>query len=312
MLSQAGLSKETSSFQWDACSPLVSVVTITYNHAPYIAKCIEGVVMQQVDFPMEFIIAEDCSTDGTRAICEEYAAKYPDLIRLITSERNVGYNPNELRAMRAARGKYIAYCEGDDYWTEPQKLQRQVDFLESHPDYSVCFHRCHHLDVETGEMKEDNSGSLFINGEESMDVSLDMFFGKWITQPLTMVFRTEAYDLSLYNKYKYYRDMHQIYHLMKKGKCRLFAFDGGLRIIHNGGMASKLSVAQQCVNGVNIAKELYKKNKDKATKAYYEEMLQWYLYNIGTIQTGRLVNSFRLFYLTRDLKMLGRNLKRKY
>ena len=97
--------------------PLVSVVTITYNHAPYIAKCIEGVLMQQVNFPMEFIIAEDCSTDGTRTICEEYAAKYPDLIRLITSEHNVGYNPNELRAMKAVRGKYIAYCEGDDYWT---------------------------------------------------------------------------------------------------------------------------------------------------------------------------------------------------
>ena len=77
--------------------PLVSVVTITYNHAPYIAKCIEGVLMQQVDFPMELIIADDCSIDGTRELCEEYAAKYPERIRLITSDTNLGAVENERR-----------------------------------------------------------------------------------------------------------------------------------------------------------------------------------------------------------------------
>lgn len=129
--------------------PLLSVVTITYNHEPYIAKCIEGVLMQKVNFPIEFIIAEDCSTDGTRAICEDYAAKYPNLIRLVTSESNVGALNNEKRAMLAARGKYIAFCEGDDYWTYPLKLQTQVDFLDAHLDYSVCFHRCLHYDIDT-------------------------------------------------------------------------------------------------------------------------------------------------------------------
>src|SRR5574344_2319007 len=118
-------------------TPLLSIVTITYNHEPFIAKTIEGVLMQQVKFPIELIIAEDCSTDGTRAICQQYAEQYPDLIRLITSESNVGAIANERRAMLAARGKYIAFCEGDDYWTDPLKLQKQVDFLESHPDYSV-------------------------------------------------------------------------------------------------------------------------------------------------------------------------------
>ena len=95
--------------------PLVSVVTITYNHAPYIAKCIEGVLMQQVDFPIEFIIADDCSTDGTREICEAYAGKNPDLIHILPSEGNVGAVENEQRAFITARGKYIATCEGDDY-----------------------------------------------------------------------------------------------------------------------------------------------------------------------------------------------------
>lgn len=290
--------------------PLLSVVTITYNHEPYIAKCIEGVLMQKVNFPMEFIIAEDCSTDGTRAICEEYAAKYPELIRLITSETNIGYNPNELRAMKAAKGKYIAYCEGDDYWTDPLKLQKQVDFLESHSDYSVCFHRCRHWNVDTDAYHDDACGNLFINGAEGVEVSLDMFFGKWITQPLSMVFRTANFDTSLYGKYKYYRDMHQIYHLLKEGKGYIFAFEGGVRTIHEGGIASKLNEKEQCRNGVNIARELYVINRDIATKRYYAEMLQWYLYNIKVIKESRILNSLRLFFLTGNVKKLIRNLNR--
>ena len=290
--------------------PLLSVVTITYNHAPYIAKCIESVLMQQVNFPMEFIIAEDCSTDGTRAICEEYAKKYPDLIRLITSETNVGVNPNELRAMKAVKGKYIAYCEGDDYWTDPLKLQKQVDFLESHSDYSVCFHRCQHWNEDTNSYTSDLCEEFIPYGHDGVEVTKEMFFFKWITQPLTMVLRVSAFDLSLYGVYKYYRDMHQIYHLLKEGRGYLFAFDGGVRIVHEGGMASKLSVAEQCQNGVAIAEELYKKNRDAATKAYFADMLQWYLYNIRDIKRGRVANATKLFILTKDFRKFIKNLIR--
>jgi len=120
--------------------PLVSVITVTYNHAPYIRACIEGVLMQKTTFPIEHIIGEDFSTDGTRAIVLEYAQKYPEIIRLVTSDSNVGVYKNSRRASEATRGKYIAWCEGDDYWTDPLKLQKQVDFLEAHPDYAMCFH----------------------------------------------------------------------------------------------------------------------------------------------------------------------------
>ena len=291
--------------------PLLSVVTITYNHEPYIAKCIEGVLIQKVNFPIEFIIAEDCSTDGTRAICEDYAAKYPELIHLITSETNIGYNPNELRAMKAAKGKYIAYCEGDDFWTDPEKLQKQVDFLEKNEEYSICFHRCRHWDADTDEYRDDACGDFFSSGADGVDVTLDMFFDKWITQPLTMVFRRSALDLSLYGVYKYYRDMHQIYHLLKEGKGYLFAFDGGIRTIHAGGKASKLGTVEQCRNGVNIARELFKRNRDASTKKYYEEMLQWYLYNITDIGEHRLKYSLELFRLSSNVKKFIRNITRR-
>lgn len=291
--------------------PVLSVITITYDHEAYISKCIEGVLAQKTNFPIEYIIAEDCSTDNTRAICEEYVRKNPEIIHLITSDSNVGYIKNELRAMIAARGKYIAYCEGDDYWTDPQKLQKQVDFLESHPEYSVCFHRCKHWNPDNDSVSDDLCSSLFINGETGTDISLDMFFGKWITQPLTMVFRTDALDLQLYDEYRHYRDMHQIYHLLKEGKGYLFSFYGGVRIIHDGGLASKLSTKKQCIIGVTIAEELYYRNKDKATKHYLKEMLQWYLYSINIIGEGRYKRSFQLFFLTGDIKKLIRNLTRK-
>ncbi len=116
-------------------NPMVSVLMITYNHESYIAQAIEGVLMQKTDFAIEIVIGEDCSTDRTREIVLDYQKKYPELIRVIISDNNVGMMNNSKRTMAACRGKYIALCEGDDYWTDPLKLQKQVDFLESNPDY---------------------------------------------------------------------------------------------------------------------------------------------------------------------------------
>ncbi len=120
--------------------PLVSVRVITYNQIRYLAKCLESILAQRISFPFEIVLGEDCSDDGTRDLAISYAQEFPDIIRLITSESNVGGWQNAKRVRAASRGKYHALCEGDDYWIDPLKLQRQVDFLESHPDYSMCFH----------------------------------------------------------------------------------------------------------------------------------------------------------------------------
>jgi len=120
--------------------PTVSVGMITYNHAPYITRAIEGVLQQKTKFPFELIIGEDCSSDGTRKVVFEYQERYPHIIRVITSDRNVGAKENGYRTWKACRGKYIALCEGDDYWTSPEKLQKQVDFLDNHPECAICFH----------------------------------------------------------------------------------------------------------------------------------------------------------------------------
>jgi glycosyltransferase involved in cell wall biosynthesis len=112
---------------------------LTYNHSNYIAQAVESVLAQKTDFPYELVIGDDCSTDGTTRIAEEYASRFPNIVRLVTSERNVGASENAQRVRRACKGKYLAWCEGDDYWQRSDKLQMQVDFLEKRLDCGlVC------------------------------------------------------------------------------------------------------------------------------------------------------------------------------
>ncbi len=118
----------------------LSVSTITYNHEKFIAQAIEGVLMQEVDFDYEFVIGEDCSPDRTYEIAAEYQRRFPDRIRLLRPEKNLGMNRNFLHTLKQCRGQYIALLDGDDYWTSPHKLQRQVEYLDSHPECAITYH----------------------------------------------------------------------------------------------------------------------------------------------------------------------------
>lgn len=118
----------------------VSILTTTYNHERYIAHTVESVMEQDTSFAYEHVIGEDCSTDGTREILLDLARRYPDKIRLLLRERNIGRRANFVDTFHACRGQYVAILEGDDYWSSPHKLQRQVDLLDDHADYALCFH----------------------------------------------------------------------------------------------------------------------------------------------------------------------------
>jgi glycosyltransferase involved in cell wall biosynthesis len=119
----------------------ISVWITTYNHKQFIAEAIESVLMQQTTFTYEIIIGEDCSTDGTRAIVQHYQRQHPDKIRLFLPTANLGMIPMTKASYALCTGRYVAWLDGDDYWTDPSKLQKQVDFLETHPAFSFCFHR---------------------------------------------------------------------------------------------------------------------------------------------------------------------------
>jgi len=122
---------------------LVSICCTTYNHENYIRQCLDGFVMQKTNFSFEILVHEDASTDNTSKIVKEYETHYPDLFRCVYQTENQFLKQNTLVNIlfRMARGKYIAMCEGDDYWTDPLKLQKQVDFLEANQDFAICFHK---------------------------------------------------------------------------------------------------------------------------------------------------------------------------
>jgi glycosyltransferase involved in cell wall biosynthesis len=115
----------------------VSILTITYNHSEYISQAIESFLMQKTDFAFEVIIADDASTDNNQEIIRSFQQKYPNIIKPILRNENIGMNQNFVDAVNHCSGKYIALCEGDDYWTDPLKLQKQVDFLEANEDYGL-------------------------------------------------------------------------------------------------------------------------------------------------------------------------------
>jgi glycosyltransferase involved in cell wall biosynthesis len=170
--------------------PSVSAVMITYNHEPYIAQAIEGVVSQETDFPIELIIGEDCSTDRTREIVLDYQRRYPELIRVLLTEKNLGMHANFRRTILAARGKHVAFCEGDDWWHRRDKLQTQIHALEA--DSALVL-------VSAGIQRVSAEGQVLGPGEQSdarrplRRISYeDIMFGRAFHHASTVVARTDA------------------------------------------------------------------------------------------------------------------------
>ena len=137
---------------------MLSVVMTTFNHERYIATAIESVLRQQTDFPIEIVIGEDCSTDRTLNIAMDYQSQYPEAIRIVRSETNVGWRANYRRTIAAARGRYIALLDGDDYFIHRKKLQMQVDLLEANPDVGMCYGRSERVD-------ENGTTTIYPEGE---------------------------------------------------------------------------------------------------------------------------------------------------
>ena len=218
----------------------VSIRCFAYNHERFIRQCLDGFVMQKADFRFEAIVHDDASTDNTAAIIREYAEKYPDIIKPIYETENQ-YSKRDgslMRIMNAhTRGKYIAMCEGDDYWTDPYKIQKQVDFLESHPDYVMCSSRFDKYWQESGVLEEDPDKDF-----EGADYDLqNLIGGKWLTQTLTVMYRRSALDLKHYARYGMSLDMILFYELLKHGKGYCFPEVMGVYRYHEGGVWSEVS-----------------------------------------------------------------------
>ncbi|MDR0348216.1 MAG: glycosyltransferase [Tannerella sp.] len=179
--------------------PLVSVRCLVFNQEKYIRQCLDGIVSQKTDFYFEAIVHDDASTDGTADIIREYAQKYPDIIKPIIEIENQ-YSKHDgsiLRIMNeACRGKYIAYCEGDDYWTDPLKLQKQVDVLEANPDVMMVY---------TGFQTVDEEGNMLYRYDFDYNMRIsksgcvfDRFLYRNPVMTVSSIFRREVF----FSKYK--------------------------------------------------------------------------------------------------------------
>ena len=165
----------------------VTTLVITYNHERFIGQALESALDQVVDFDYEVLVSEDCSTDRTRAIVLDYHRRHPERIRLLLSERNLHSNEVVARGIRAARGTYVALLDGDDYWLTTEKLQKQADFLDRHPECAMCFHNARVIDEEGR-----TAPRLWTsNGQRAISTLEDIWRGNVIATASAM-FRREA------------------------------------------------------------------------------------------------------------------------
>ena len=162
----------------------VSIFLLTYNQEKFIGQTIESLLDQKTDFRYQIVIGEDCSKDNTRKICEQNAEEYAEKIKLLPSEKNHGLIQNFIRTYKECDGKYVAICDGDDYWIDPLKLQKQVNFLENNPDYSLVFTSFNFLFPDGRFLEKDYSA------QNSTTTFEALIFGNYISS-VTALFRNK-------------------------------------------------------------------------------------------------------------------------
>lgn len=236
--------KQNKTANTNATEPqiMVSVCCLVYNHEPFLRECFEGFVMQKTTFPIEILVHDDASTDHSTDIIREYTAKYPDLFKPIYQTENQYTKGVSILAkyqFPRAKGKYIAICEGDDYWTDPLKLQKQVEFLEVNPEFSLCFHG---RDVIKNEVLEHDE-SVIENDVWEINEAMHHYVP---TQ--TVLFRN--YPNIIPRKCKSL-DVTLWMSLSRFGKFKYLNFNGAVYRIHDGGMWSGSSALDNYNRSIN-------------------------------------------------------------
>ena len=237
--------------------PLVSVVIITYNHEEFIKQTLDSILSQKTDFDFEVVVGEDKSPDNTLEVCKTYG----DKINLIYGEENIGMIPNFIRTLKAANGKYFAVCEGDDYWIDPLKLQKQVGFLEANPDYVICWTDYNILN-DNGEITTTDFGYT----KDVIDIDYNNLFRPYSTYTLTSMFKREAFDLELYQTLKYYKDNSLYVLLLREGKGVFLNFVSSVYRVHEGGIYSLTSNYQKRYTSYLNLKEIMDAVPESHTK----------------------------------------------
>lgn len=230
--------------------PLVSICCATYNHENYIKQALEGFLMQIVNFSIEIIVHDDASIDNTSNIIREYAKQHPQIITIIQPENlmSKGLNPTIEYCLLKAQGKYIALCDGDDYWTDPLKLQKQVDFLEQNEDYVMCTHVANEINEVLG------TEHVFPIINQNSQKNIEDYILSNLTATCSLVFRTQ-----------YSRDIPEWFNTVKFG-------DLGLMLLLFYRSKKKMMILKDCMSDYRVHSGgihgSLKNNNDSLIKAY--------------------------------------------
>lgn len=264
-------------------APRVSVLVITYQHAGYIEQCLDGILMQRTDFPVEVLVGEDESTDGTRAICQRYAAEHPDRIRLFLRERRdviyINGKPtgraNFLKLLDDAKGEFIAVCEGDDHWTDPLKLQKQVNAMRANPHWSGCFHQVK-LSIGSGSGAE---GRIFPVKPEISEFTTNELLRPWFIPTCSLLFRNaDPIQLPAWTRSTQSLDIPLILLLSLKGPIGYL--DGVMGVYRIHGLGVSQSSEHRGYDKVKAMAYIYElfnvhtnyRFKDRVSEAFVEEV----------------------------------------
>ena len=289
---------------------LVSICCTAYNHAKFISECLDGFLLQKTNFNFEVLIHDDASTDGTQDIIKAYQAKYPNIIKPIFQTDNQyskGVKPFIKYLFPASQGKYIAMCEGDDYWTDPLKLQKQVDFLEGNEEYSLCFTRFQTKDESTNTFLDDKNSKHFDINLSFIDYDFERFYRGWHIGTQTVMFINTPETKNFYKQYQLPRDMHLYVELLKQGKGACLKDFCAVYRLTGKGVYTSTSKFQQIIKGAKVYEDIYKSNKDIIfIELKYRKFFKSYLRMLASNKNilGYVVQMFKSFKITKKVNYL--------
>ena len=253
---------------------------MTYNHARFISKALDSVLMQKTNFPFEILVSEDCSTDGTREIVQAYHQRFPEKISLLLSEKNVHTNEIVSRGIHAAQGKYIALLDGDDYWLSSDKLQKQANFLDNHLECSMCFHNAQAFNEDNKQEQWNWTSSE----QKEFSTLQDLWRGNFIATCSTM-FRNHLIEKipDWYNSFFPITDWPLYILLAEHGQIGYINETLGAYRLHAGGLYSPYTVKQKLSKTLDFYRRInkflnlkYNNNIKTAISIYFYEWTEEY------------------------------------
>jgi glycosyltransferase involved in cell wall biosynthesis len=273
--------------------PKIAVFMVTYNHAQFIGQAIESVMRQQTKIPFKLFIGEDCSNDETRSICLSYKDKYPDKIHLILNEKNIGGSRNALKVYKECfeYGDYVAMCEGDDYWTDSHKLQKQVDFLEANSDFAICFHRVNII-------SDDSLQPVILSNQNQKEISdFDDLARENFIHTASCVFRNCLNIEHLFNFNEIILgDWYLFLLLAQHGKIKFFEDVMANYRLHQGGVYSAGKEKTKLLGAMQIAEYGKKYFAPRGAKQFDERLEKSYPYLCNLCFQEGSYDDFRKYY----------------